>query len=267
MTAATVTPPPVALAIGGHDPSGGAGLSADIQTLTQLRCHPASVVTALTVQDTRGVHSYECVPVALATQQCQVVLNDLPVRVVKTGMFGCAALAEAMAALLAKTALPIVVDPVLAAGSGDTLAAQDLAQVLISALLPLARIATPNTSEALQLTGAAETAAAAQRMLATGCDHVLLTATDSSSAREGEVVHHLYSSGQAVREIRCPRLPGVYHGSGCTLASAIAAYLAHGAAVADAVERAQAYTFAALKSAYRLGAGQALPNRIGRNAD
>ena len=261
------THPPVVMTVGGHDPSGGAGLTADVQTLGQLGCHPATVIAALTVQDTHSVYHYESVAGELVQRQCQVLLRDLPVRALKTGMLGSGDIVYAVAPLFREAALPLVVDPVLASGDGSALASDDLGQALLVALLPLARVTTPNTEEALRLTGAAETAVAAQRLLDTGCGSVLLTTTDAGTESDPEVVHYLYHRGQPVQEMRCRRLPGSYHGSGCTLASAIAAFLAHGASVADAVARAQAFTFASLASAYRLSDGQALPDRITAHAD
>jgi len=253
-------PPPVVLALGGHDPTGGAGISADIQTLSRLGCHPASVITALTVQDTHGVHSYQCVDHTLAQRQCEVLLDDLSVAAIKTGMLGCDMTLRTLAPLIKTSRAPLVVDPVLTAGDGSALAQDELAQALMRELIPAATVVTPNIHEALALTGAGDVAGAAARLLATGCTHVFITATDAGSG--AEISHRLFDQNGTVKQLSCPRLPGRYHGSGCTLASAIAAYLALGHSIVDAIENAQAFTFASLRRAYQLNDGQALPHRL-----
>lgn len=252
--------PPVVLALGGHDPTGGAGISADIQTLSLLGCHPASVITALTIQDTRGAHSYQCVEHPLVQEQCEVLCNDLPIAVIKTGMLGCVTTLRALAPLIKTCGAPLVLDPVLAAGDGSALAQEELAQALMGELIPAATVVTPNTREALALTGADDVTGAAARLLATGCAYVFITATDANT--DAEIIHHLYDQHGNVKELSCPRLPGRFHGSGCTLASAIAAYLALGQSAIDAVANAQAFTFASLRRAYQLNDGQALPHRL-----
>jgi len=181
------------------------------------------------------------------------VLADAPALAIKIGVVGSAANAQAIAELLAAhPQVPVVLDPVLASARGDALGDEGTLQALRSLLLPRATVATPNSIEARALGGA-------EGLLALGCRYVLVTGTHEPG---DEVVNTLYGAGGVVREDRWPRLPGSYHGSGCTLASAIAARLAHGDAVPEAVRRAQDYTWCALKRGYRPGTGQHVPDRL-----
>lgn len=245
-----VSAPPNVLVIAASDPTGGAGLQADVLTLASLACHPLSVLTAYTVQDTHGVTALHGVQAAHIAEQARCVLADAPVRAIKIGVLGSAAAAEAVAALLrAHPRVPVVLDPVLASARGDALGD---ARALRELLVPLATVVTPNSEEARALGGA-------EALLALGCAYVLVTGTHEPG---DDVVNTLYGAGGVVREDRWPRLPGSYHGSGCTLASAIAARLAHGDPVADAVRVAQDYTWCALERGYRPGGGQFVPDRL-----
>lgn len=244
---------PLALTFAASDPTGGAGLQADLLTLAALGCHPLSVVTGLTVQDTSGVEHLEAVDAALVARQAERVLAETRVAAFKVGVVGSAANARAIAAITAARAeVPLVLDPVLASGRGDPLAGDAVVQALLEFLVPRASVVTPNTLEEARLGGA-------KRLLERGCRYVLVTGTHDSTA---EVVNRLYDRGGLVREDRWQRLPGSYHGSGCTLASAIAALLAKGRPVPDAVREAQEFTWRSLAAAFRTGAGQALPNRF-----
>lgn len=259
------SPPPV-LAFAGSDPSGGAGLQADLLTLAALGCHPLSVVTAITVQDTTGVEAVQAVDADWVTRQARVVLADARVRAFKIGMVGSAENAAAIAGIVAAHPdVPVVVDPVLASGRGDTLATAAVVAALLEQLVPRATVLTPNGGEARRLAARAGEALdlalelCAARLVERGARFVLVTGTDEPTP---EVVNVLYGARGVVRADRWPRLPGAYHGSGCTLASALAAALARGTAVPDAVQEAQAYTWHALHGAYRAGAGQSIPDRL-----
>jgi hydroxymethylpyrimidine/phosphomethylpyrimidine kinase len=244
-------PPPIVLAFAASDPTGGAGLQADVLTLAARGCHPLSVVTALTVQDTKGVQSLHPVEPSLVADQARCLLADLEVAAFKLGVVGSAANAGAIASILkAQRGQPVVVDPVLASGRGDPLSSPDS----LSVLFPLATVATPNTLEAQRLGGVGA-------MLEAGCRYVLLTGTHAEGK---DVVNRLYDANGVVREDRWPRLPHEYHGSGCTLASALAAALAKGLAMPEAVHDAQDYTWHALESGFRAGAGQLIPQRFFR---
>jgi hydroxymethylpyrimidine/phosphomethylpyrimidine kinase len=241
--------PPIVLAFAASDPTGGAGLQADVLTLAARGCHPLSVVTALTVQDTRGVELLHPIDPAQVAAQARCLLADLRVAAFKLGVLGSTANAGAIASILkAQQGQPVVLDPVLASGRGDPLASADS----FRDLFPLTSVATPNVLEAQRLGGVAA-------MLEAGCRYVLLTGTHEAGK---DVVNKLCDASGVVREDRWPRLPGEYHGSGCTLASALAAALARGLAMPDAARDAQEFTWQALKAGFRPGAGQFIPQRF-----
>jgi hydroxymethylpyrimidine/phosphomethylpyrimidine kinase len=247
--------PPCVLAFAASDPSGGAGVQADLLTLSALGCHALSVVTALTVQDTRGVHDVLPIPARWVAEQARCVLDDIAAAAFKLGVLGSAENVHAVAgAVSAHAELPLVVDPVLASGRGDVLAAEDTIEALRRLVFPRTTVLTPNSIEAQRLGGV-------ERILRTGCRYVLVTGTHQPGA---DVVNVLYSAHGVVRTDRWPRLPESYHGSGCTLAAALAAALAKGHPVADAAHEAQAYVWQALHAGFRPGGGQFIPNRFAR---
>ena len=256
-------PPPTVLAFAASDPTGGAGVQADLLTIAGLGCHPLSVLTALTAQDTRGVEALIAVEPAWITRQARILLDDIPVAAFKLGVLGSARNAAAVAALLrAHAPTPTVLDPVLASGRGDPLADAETLTVLRDSLLPLATVLTPNSIEARRLAQAQAGAAfadCARELVARGCRYVLITGTHEAG---GEVVNTLYDARGAVSEDRWARLPGSYHGSGCTLASALACFLAKGLAVPEAARAAQEYTWRTLEAAFEPGRGQKLPDRF-----
>ena len=239
-------------------------MQADVLTLSSLGCHPLSVVTALTVQDTSGVNGLFPIAPDWVRRQAECVLADVRVTAFKLGVLGSAENARAIARVLgAFPAVPVVLDPVLASARGEPLADEDTLAALRDDLLPRATIVTPNSIEARRLGGGAEAedadlAQCARRMLARGCRFVLITGTHEPG---DEVVNTLYQDSGLVREERWRRLPGSYHGSGCTLASAIAAYLGRGLDMPDAVGRAQRYTWQALAAGFQPGGGQHIPDR------
>jgi hydroxymethylpyrimidine/phosphomethylpyrimidine kinase len=248
--------PPVVLTFAASDPTGGAGLQADVLTIGALGCHPLSVLTAFTVQDTHGVARLSAIDARSVAEQARHVLADIAVDAFKLGVLGSAENVRAIAEIVsAHPRVPMVLDPVLASGRGDELAGAAVIEALVEAIVPLATVVTPNSLEARRLGGA-------QRLLALGCDFVLVTGTHEPGA---EVVNTLYDARGVAREDRWQRLPGEYHGSGCTLASAIAASLALGRAPAEAVREAQAYTWKTLAAAFRPGGGQAIPQRFLRH--
>ncbi len=255
--------PPTVLAFAASDPTGGAGIQADLLTIASLGCHPLSVLTGLTVQDTRGVESLLAIEPAWVASQARRVLEDIPVAAFKIGVLGSPRNAETVAAVLAgHPRTPVVLDPVLASGRGDALSNSETVEALRTALFPLATVLTPNSLEARRLVGAAtdaDLARCARELAANGSKYVLVTGTHETGA---EVVNTLYDARGLVREDRWQRLPGSYHGSGCTLASAIAAFLARGLDVERAVRQAQEYTWNSLAAGFSPGRGQAIPNRF-----
>jgi hydroxymethylpyrimidine/phosphomethylpyrimidine kinase len=255
-----ITPPPVVLVIAGNDPSGGAGLAADIQAISATGAHPAPVVAALTVQDSSDVNRVQAVEAALVVEQARAVLADMPVAAVKLGLLADAAVGHAVAKLLAGYRhLPLIIDPVLAASGGSPLAEDALLGVYLQELFPLAALVTPNAAESRRFAPAAMDAAArAHVILATGARYALIKGADETSP---SVHNHLFGPEGLHQELTWQRLPGSYHGSGCTLASAIAARLALGQAMPEAVEAAQRYTFESLQRGWQLGRGQRIPGR------
>jgi len=248
------------LTFAASDPTGGAGVQADLLTIAALDCHPLSVITGLTVQDTRGVARVMAVESEWVRSQAQHVLADIEAAAFKTGVLGSAANVRAVTEIAASHArVPLVVDPVLASGRGDALAADGTLEAMRKYLLPRTMVLTPNSVEARRLAGESSLAACARRLVDDGCQYVLITGTHEAT---DEVVNTLYDGTGVVREDRWQRLAGEYHGSGCTLASAIAARLAHGASVADAVREAQDFTWHALAAGFRAGHGQLLPQRF-----
>jgi hydroxymethylpyrimidine/phosphomethylpyrimidine kinase len=256
-------PRPVVLSFAASDPTSGAGLQADLLTIASLGAHPASVITAITVQDTHGVQAVRALEADLVAAQAQALLADMPAAAFKLGVLGSADNASTVAAVLAShPRVPAVIDPVLASARGDALADAATLETLRERLLPRATVLTPNSLEARQLANAApdaDLADCARRLCAAGCRYVLVTGTHEAGP---EVVNTLYGASGAVREDRWPRLAGSFHGSGCTLASALAVFLARGLAVPEAARRAQDYTWRALEAGYRPGGGQQIADRL-----
>ncbi len=255
---------PRVLVFGGHDPSGGAGIAADTSTLLALGCHPLVVVTAITVQNTQALKRYQLLPPELIAAQASCVLDDADVAVSKTGMLGSSATVATVAGILSRApASPLVVDPVLLADQGGSLSEPDLGPALRKLLFPRATVATPNLDECFALASTDNVDDAARELLALGCQNILVTGT---SAATPQVVHRLYrSSSEEVEASEWPRLSRNYHGSGCTLASALAAFLAHGHCVSTAAQLALEYTWRALQHGYQPGLGQSVPNRLWRS--
>lgn len=253
---------PCVLVFAGLDPSGGAGIQADIQAISASGAHPLPIVTALTVQDNQHVHAVHPVGPEILREQVRVLVEQgTRIDAVKLGIVGsaanAAAIAEAIGALRSHhPELPVVLDPVLASGHGDLLTRGD-AVLAIAPLRTLATLITPNLPEAHALTGSDDLHGQAQHLLQ-DAPHVLI----KGGHGDGDVIVNVLFSCDAERRWRWPRLSEEYHGSGCTLASAIAARLAHGMAMNDAVDRAQRYTQHCLEQAFAIADGQSIPDRI-----
>jgi hydroxymethylpyrimidine/phosphomethylpyrimidine kinase len=252
--------PPIVLTFAGSDPTGGAGLQADLLTLASMGCHPLSVVTALTVQDTHGVASVDAVDAGRVRLQAERLLADIRVAAFKLGVLGSVANVQAIATILADHSdIPVVLDPVLASGRGDALATGEMIAAMLELLVPQSTVVTPNSLEARRLAEDSSLERSARRLLARGAEYVLITGTHEPGT---DVLNTLYDSGGVVREDRWPRLAGAYHGSGCTLAAAVAAALANGLAVPEAVRDAQEFTWQTLAAGFRPGGGQLIPDRF-----
>jgi hydroxymethylpyrimidine/phosphomethylpyrimidine kinase len=252
--------PPVVLIFAGNDPTGGAGMAADCLTLSSFGCHPAPVITAITAQDTTGVKQFTCIDTSMIIAQARAVLEDMPVAAFKIGMLGNAAIVSAVASIVHEyPEIPLVVDPVQMSGAGDSLAEEPLDDILRSLLLPRATLITPNSLEARKLAPGADTIdACAHELMEIGCDYVLITGTHEPTS---QVINRLYAHSRLLETFTTDRLPQEFHGSGCTLASACAAGLAHGLESRAAVAEALRYTYNTLKSGHRFGMGQHVPNR------
>jgi hydroxymethylpyrimidine/phosphomethylpyrimidine kinase len=253
------------LTFSASDPSGGAGMQADILTLASMGCHPLSVLTAITVQDTLGVEGIMALDSEWVADQARCLLEDMPVDAFKIGVLGSIENIAAIAEILADYPdVPLVLDPVLTSGRGDEFAGEDMISAIRELLVPQSTVVTPNIHELRRLAGEDDNDDAgldecAQILLDSGCEYVLVTGTHDSTA---DVVNTLYHRGGVLRADTWQRLPGSYHGSGCTLASALAANLARGLDLGDAVYEAQDYTWQALAHAFRPGMGQYLPDRL-----
>jgi len=247
--------PPVVLIIAGNDPSGGAGLVADVQAVTAMGGHPAVVPTALTVQDTRDAYAVEPVDPALIARQIEVLRANLPIAAVKLGLLATAEIGAAVAAALrGLDDVPIVIDPVLVAAGGAGLAEDALLATYRELLFALATVVTPNAHEVRAFGGS-------DAILAAGAGAVLRKGGDEDTP---EVVNLLLTGEGEIGSWSWERVPGAHHGSGCTLASALAAALALGAELAEAATLAQAYTWQAIRDGYQPGQGQRVPRRGGR---
>jgi len=260
---------PSVLVFAGADPSGGAGIQADVQAISALGAHPLSVITVLTAQDNDKVHAIEAVSADMVRRQAQALIDKLDIAAVKVGIIGSRANAEAIAEFvgllrLQKPELPVVLDPVLASGHGDALAAED-PMLIVEVLLPLASLITPNLPEVAALcTGDRRAESQADSLMQRGCRNVLI----KGGHGEGDKVTNRWFGLDGSRSWSWPRLPGAFHGSGCTLASGIAALLAQGQTMAQALDGGQAYCQDTLERAYAIAQGQLIPNRYGakRNA-
>ena len=250
------------LVFAGHDPSGGAGIAADIVAIAAQGGHALTVVTALTVQDNDRVYEVLAVDSAVVLRQARALIDKMAIGAVKIGIPGSAANAAVIAQLIielrrANPALPVVLDPVLASGRGDALSVED-AGAALAPLLPLVTLIVPNLPEARALGGALATLEQqAARLQALGCGHVLITGGHG----DGEWVVNRWFGPDVAHAWRLPRLSGAFHGSGCTLAAAVAARLAQGDPMALALGSALAYCHQALATAYPVAAGQLMPRR------
>jgi hydroxymethylpyrimidine/phosphomethylpyrimidine kinase len=248
--------PPRVLTVAGSDSGGGAGIQADLKTMLALGVHGMSVVIAVTAQDSTGVHGYWELPAEAVDAQLAAVLDDIGVDAVKTGMLASPELVGVTVKRLRDIAAPIVVDPVCVSKHGDALLVPEAVEAIIAELLPLATVVTPNLAEVTRLTGQVVDDAAGQRraadaLLELGSRWVLV----KGGHLAGDAID-LLTDGEVVVELRAPRLDNAHtHGTGCTLASAIASYLARGLTVPDAVRGAKDYVTGAIAAGFPLGAG------------
>lgn len=251
---------PIVLCLSGHDPSGGAGVQADIETIISHHCHAASIITALTEQDSRNVKKLIPQQPDDIIRQAETLFSDFNIATIKIGLIGHHETALAICKILQQyPSIPVILDPVLAAGGGSELASRQLIETIVDQLLPLTTVLTPNSDEARRLTGFSDLNKCGKHLQAKGADYVLITGAHEESA---QVHNRLFMPDDLNETFTWERLPHSYHGSGCTLASAIAALLAQGLDVFTAVNEAQEYTWQALAAAYQPGQGQHNPDRL-----
>lgn len=247
---------PVALTIAGSDPSGGAGIQADLKTFHQFGVYGEAIITLVTVQNTVSLERVECLPVVLVLHQLRAVLDDIPPNAAKTGALGNRLIVKAVAGAAADFRFPLVVDPVMVSQHGRLLVTQDALEAMRDELIPQASLLTPNLAEASALTGLEvndldSMQKAARELHRMGAKAVLV----KGGHLEGDAVDVLYMSG-LTRQFRAPRIETRNtHGTGCTYSAAITAELARGTLLEHAVERAKSFVTEAIRSAPGLGRG------------
>lgn len=250
---------PHVLVVSGLDPSGGAGIQADIQAITALGCHPLPVLSCVTVQDTCNVYGASTIDPDIIRQQLDALAEDSPIHAIKTGALGSAEVVDVLVDFLARhPGIPLITDPVIKAAGGGDLADEALIQRMQQRLFPLAEMLTPNGIELALLGNSEDPDTAAGRLLATGCHAVLATGGHGTGH---DIVNLLFVNGGAPESFRVTRVGGEYHGTGCTLAASIAAGRASGLAIRPAIGQAQNFVSHAIGHALRVGKGQPVPDR------
>ena len=250
---------PVVLVIAGHDPSGGAGIQADIESIASAGCHATTVITSLTAQNTSEVVDVLPQNPDFFRTQIKLILEDMDIASCKIGMIGNLELIDVIESELSKIKCPVVLDPVISATSGKSFADDSICKKISSSLLPLTTIVTPNTKEAKILSQSNDLNSAANKLLALGSKAVLITGADEDTE---DVINYFYTKNNMPVDYRWQRLTESFRGSGCTLSSRIAALLALGKDLKAAVEDAQAYTWNTLRHGLKPGQGQAQPDRF-----
>lgn len=253
--------PPTVLCLSGFDPCGGAGIQADIESIASMGAHAVPVITALTVQNTQNVKYFQAVETQLFDDQVNKLLKDVHVKAIKIGMTGSLSIIKSIAAILSRYPdLPVIYDPVLAAGGGANLTESGILSAINELILPRTSILTPNSTEARLLSYEDDLNSAGKKLMEYGCEAILITGTHEESEHVNNV---WFNQGKYVETFSWDRLPHEYHGSGCTLASAIAALVAQGLDSFNAVNEAQDYSWNTLKHAFKISEkGQLIPNRF-----
>jgi len=250
---------PIVLVIAGHDPSGGAGIQADIESIVNAGCHAVTVITSLTAQNTSEVTGISYQDPIFFEEQIKLIFNDFNVSACKIGMIGNAGLVNIIHKELSDIKIPIILDPIIDSGTGKNLSPKKTYENILTLLLPLTTIITPNSIEAKILAETEDLKNAASKLLSRGGESVLIT---GSHEETNDIINMLYKRDTPPIEYTWKRLSGSFHGSGCTLSSRIAANLALGNNLDNAVEEAQKYTWQTLKNGLELGKGQIHPNRF-----
>jgi len=251
---------PSVLTFSGHDPSGGAGLQADIETLSSHGCHATPIITAVTIQDTCDIKKIISIDADVVYDQAKTIFEDFSVGSIKIGMISNQEILSAIHTILQEyPEIPVVLDPIFARGGGTQISNDSLQTMMFEKLLPHVTVLTPNSHEARILSGEEKLDDCGLKLLECGCDYVLITGTHEDSK---SVKNRLFHDGKLTEIFSWDRLPNTYHGSGCTLASSIAGLLAQKISTFSAIHEAQEYTWEALNSGYQIGHGQWLPQRF-----
>lgn len=253
-----------ALTVAGTDPSGGAGIQADLKTFQELKSYGMSVITSVVAQNTTGVQGIHHLPAEMINQQLDSVLSDMPVHALKTGMIANQDMMEVIREKIANKKVPFVMDPVMVATSGDALIAENARDYLRDQLLPLTTLVTPNIPEAAYLTGEVIESqtdmkqAAEQIVTQYGAGAALV----KGGHLEGDAVDFLYD-GQQIHTFSSKRIDtNNTHGTGCTYSAAITAYLSQGIPLVDAVKQAKEFVTTAIKGSFKLGSGNGPTNHF-----
>lgn len=252
---------PVVMSFSASDPSGGAGIQADIEALGSMGCHCSPIITTVTAQDTTNMyHFYPC-PSRLVRDQARAILEDIPVAGFKIGILGSIENVRAVHQLLKDYPhIPVILDPVLHLGSPSKLMDPAILEAIIALLLPLVTICTPNAQEARLMAPEADTLdACAQEIMAHGANYVLITGQHQIPHK---ITNTFYGNYRRLEVFHWERLENNYQGSGCTLSASLAGLMAQGLSVASAIYQAQEYTAECLKQGFRIGMGQHHPNRL-----
>lgn len=252
---------PIILTIAHHDPSGSAGIAADTETAVSLGCHCTSVVSAITVGDTRDLVGVAPVDESLLVEQARGVLEDMPVDAIKIGYLGSVENVHALHSVLRDYPdIPLIIDPDATLADKESLLAPPLWSAMCDLLLPQATLVAPNRREARAMAVEADVLdAQAQELLETGCRYLLLTGVP---AQEQQLENRLYNLRGLMRQFHWQRLPPAAYGVCGTLTTAIACHIAHGLTVLESVNRSQQYTWSAIAHSRRLGMGRPIPNRM-----
>lgn len=243
------------LVLSGLDPCGGAGISADIETINQFGLTALPIVTTLTVQNTQSVVEFQAVDAELIIKQFHHLRADVEIKFVKIGLLSSIVQIKAIADFLKNQALTIILDPIVKSSAEDVLLQTQAIDTLRQDLLPLVHILTPNSAE-LSVLSVGENEQ--QKVASLPCEWVLVTTTDVSDT---EIEHRLYKCGNLVKSYNYKKLSGNYHGSGCTLSSAVVSLVAQDLSVEDACQKALDYTYQTLLNAKSIGKMQKTPNR------
>jgi hydroxymethylpyrimidine/phosphomethylpyrimidine kinase len=248
---------PVFLTINSHDPSGGAGLVADVETATSLGCHCVSAITALNVRDTKNLKDRQSSDTGLMIEQIRAALEDCPIAAIKVGDIATVAQAEAIHTILGEYKhIKVILDPVLHHGADDG----DVDAAVRLLLLPRATFTVLSTEHIQQLSSCGDSVGAyVQELLEFGCDQILVTGIEGGNKK---LINRLFSTRGVDKEYTWDTLPQAFHGAGSTLSAAITAYVAHGFDLLEALQQGQQFTWQALANAQRVGQGCLIPDRL-----